>query len=85
MTQRIKPRLKQGAIPLVFEYSNKTLDSTLDQASCSYTQQCIQQEKELDLNTLSEMPNCRREPINKNNELLNSQNIDKTPNIEVDF
>lgn len=38
MTQRIKPKLKQGAIPSVFENSNKTLDSTLDQASCSYAQ-----------------------------------------------
>jgi len=38
MTQRIKLRLKQGAIPSVFEKSNKTLDSALDQASCSYAQ-----------------------------------------------
>jgi len=38
MTQRIKPKLNKGAIPSVFENSNKTLDSTLDQASSSYAQ-----------------------------------------------
>lgn len=38
MTQRIKPKLKPGAIPSVFENPINILDISLNQVSCSFAQ-----------------------------------------------